>query len=244
MARTATFGTGRVGGRLGQRWRFGRIGPARANVGQPLCPRRPLRRLPPEILTNDEVCRLLAACATTPTGLRNRALIALMYRAGLRVGEALDLYPKDVDPAAGTIRVLHGKGDRSRTVAVDAGALAVCVVCQWMEARTTLPVSGCHPRLCTRDGRARGQGYLRRLGGNLARAAGIAKRVHAHGFRHTHAAQLRAEGVDIGIISKQLGHRSITTTACYLDHICPMAVVEVVRARRWGQYTPGHGRLE
>jgi len=42
--------------------------------------------------------------------------------------------------------------------------------------------------------------------------------------RHTH--QLRPEGVDIGIISKQYGHRSITTTACYLDHICPMAAVE------------------
>jgi site-specific recombinase XerD len=193
--------------------------------------RRPKRRLPPEILTNDEVCRLLAACATTPTGLRNRALIALMYRAGLRVGEALDLYPKDVDHAAGTIRVLHGKGDRSRTVGVDAGALAV--LDQWMEARRTLPVTDRHPLLCTRDGRAIGQGYLRRLWGNLAGAAGIAKRVHAHGFRHTHAAQLRAEGVDIGIISKQLGHRSITTTACYLDHICPMAVVEVVRARKW-----------
>jgi site-specific recombinase XerD len=57
--------------------------------------------------------------------------------------------------------------------------------------------------------------------------AGIAKRVHAH-VRHTHAAQLRSEGVDIGIISKQFGHRSITTTACYLDHICPMALVETV----------------
>jgi integrase/recombinase XerD len=193
--------------------------------------RRPKRRLPPEILTNEEVGRLLAACADTPTGLRNRALIALMYRAGLRVGEALDLYPKDVDAIAGTIRVLHGKGDRSRTVGVDAGALAV--LGQWLEVRRMLPVTDRHPLLCTRDGRQLGQGYLRRLWGNLARAAGIAKRVHAHGFRHTHAAQLRAEGVDIGIISKQLGHRSITTTACYLDHICPMAVVEVIRGRRW-----------
>jgi integrase/recombinase XerD len=201
-------------------------------LGQRRRNRRPRRRLPPEILTNEEVCRLLAACAETPTGLRNRALIALMYRAGLRVGEALDLYPKDVDPAAGTIRVLHGKGDRSRTVGVDAGALAVLE--QWLAARRTLLVTDRNPLLCTRDGRTIGQGYLRRLWGNLARAAGIAKRVHAHGFRHTHAAQLRAEGVDIGIISKQLGHRSITTTACYLDHICPMAVVEVVRARKWG----------
>ena len=83
--------------------------------------RKPKRRLPPEVLTNDEVLRLIDACSNTPTGLRNRALIAVLYRAGLRVSEALDLYPKDVDAAAGTIRVLHGKGDRSRVVGIDAG---------------------------------------------------------------------------------------------------------------------------
>jgi integrase len=44
---------------------------------------------------------------------------------------------------------------------------------------------------------------------------------------------LREEGVDIGIISKQLGHRSITTTARYLDHIAPLAVIEAMRRRRW-----------
>ncbi len=50
---------------------------------------------------------------------------------------------------------------------------------------------------------------------------------------HTHAAQLRAEGVDIGIISKQLGHRSIATTARYLDHIAPQQVIETIRRRTW-----------
>ena len=68
----------------------------------------------------------------------------------------------------------------------------------------------------------------------LGRRAGIEKRVHAHGLRHTHAAEMRSEGLDIGIISKQLGHRSIATTARYLDHIAPYAVVEAVRRRLWG----------
>ena len=58
-----------------------------------------------------------------------------------------------------------------------------------------------------------------------------ALRVHAHGLRHTHAAQLRAEGVDIAIISRQLGHASITTTACYLNRIAPTAVIEAMRRR-------------
>jgi integrase/recombinase XerD len=78
---------------------------------------------------------------------------------------------------------------------------------------------------CTRTGAAVSDGYVRRLLPALAQIAGIHKRVHAHGFRHTHAAQLRTEGVDIGIISKQLGHQSIATTARYLDHIAPVAVV-------------------
>lgn len=47
----------------------------------------------------------------------------------------------------------------------------------------------------------------------MARRAGVLKRVHAHGFRHTHAAEQGSEGVDIGIISKQLGHNGISTTA-------------------------------
>jgi len=67
----------------------------------------------------------------------------------------------------------------------------------------------------------------------LAAKAGIDKRVHAHGLRHTHAAQLRAEGVDIAIISRQLGHASITTTARYLDHLAPRAVIEAMRNRTW-----------
>ncbi len=60
-----------------------------------------------------------------------------------------------------------------------------------------------------------------------------ARFVHAHGLRHTHAAQLRAERVDIAIISRQLGHASITTTARYLDHLAPTAVIEAMRRRRW-----------
>ena len=67
----------------------------------------------------------------------------------------------------------------------------------------------------------------------LAKKAGIEKRVHPHGLRHTHAAELREEGVDIAIISRQLGHSSIATTARYLDHIAPQTVIDTVRAREW-----------
>lgn len=86
---------------------------------------------------------------------------------------------------------------------------------------------------CTASGERLTAGYVRRWLPLLGRSAGIAKRVHAHGLRHTHAAQLREEGVDIGIISTQLGHASISTTAHYPDHIAPCAVIDVIAHRAW-----------
>jgi integrase len=77
-------------------------------------------------------------------------------------------------------------------------------------------------------------GYVRRLMPRLARRAGVGNRVHAHGLRHTYAAQLRAAGVDIPVIRRQLGHTSIVTTVRYLDHLAPTAVIEAIKQRRWG----------
>ena len=192
---------------------------------------QPCRRFPPEILTDDEVCRLLDACGSRPAGLRNRALIAILYRGGLRINEALDLFPKDIDLEAGSIRILYGKGGRARTVGIDpAGGL---VVERWLEVRAELGLGPQQPVFCTVSGGRVGDAYIRVLLPRLGRKARIEKRVHAHGLRHTHAAQLRVEGVDIGIISKQLGHRSIATTARYLDHIAPRQVIETIRQRAW-----------
>ena len=190
------------------------------------------RRLPPEILTDDEVHALLRACSgKAATGIRNRALIAVLYRSGLRISEALSVYPKDIDRNTGAIRVLNGKGKRARTVGIDSGAMAVLE--RWFDMRTRIGLSGGQRLFCTLEGRPMTDSYVRVLLPRLAHKAGIEKRVHAHGFRHSHAAQLRAEGVDIGIISKQLGHQSIATTARYLDHIAPLAVIDTMRKRVW-----------
>ncbi|MCI0363875.1 MAG: site-specific integrase [Phycisphaerales bacterium] len=192
---------------------------------------KPRRRFPPEVLSDEEVRALLAACGGSTTGIRNQALLAMLYRGGLRIREALSLWPKDLDLANGAVRVLHAKGGKSRTNGLDPGAVAF--VERWLAARQRWSVKGTHPVFCTRTGAAMTDGYVRRLLPALAQLAGIHKRVHAHGFRHTHAAQLRTEGVDIGIISKQLGHQSIATTARYLDHLAPVAVLEVIRQRPW-----------
>ena len=189
------------------------------------------RRFPPEVLSPEEIAAMMDACADTPAGIRNRALITVLYRAGLRINEALDLRPKDLDSRNGAIRVLFAKGGRSRTVGMDSHAFDMLI--RWLKIRTDHGINGRDPVFCMLDGRPLADSYIRVLFPRLGRLAGIAKRVHAHGFRHTHAAELRAEGVDIGIISKQLGHRTIATTARYLDHIAPYAVIEALHSRRW-----------
>jgi len=84
------------------------------------------RRRPPEVLSEAEAIALIKACSTrAPTGVRNRALIAVLWRCGLRISEALALELRDVDLEAGTVRVRHGKGDKSRTVGIDEQTAAL-----------------------------------------------------------------------------------------------------------------------
>jgi len=187
-------------------------------------------KLPPEPLTADEVRSLLAAASNrAPTGIRNRALIVVLWRAGLRISEALALMPRDVDLEAGTLHVRHGKGDRSRKVGIDQDAAAV--LARWMDRRKALGVNGRRHVFCTLSGAPVHPNYVRSMLSRLAARAGIEKRVHPHGLRHTMAVELLQEGLDVGAISKQLGHASISTTARYLDHIAPERVIQAMRNR-------------
>jgi site-specific recombinase XerD len=190
------------------------------------------RRLPPEILTADEMRALIGACSSrAPTGVRNRALLVVLYRGGLRINEALALRPKDVDPAAGTVTVLHGKGDKRRTTALDPGAFAMLE--RWLTVRAGRGITGRQPIFCTLDGRELDASYVRHLLPRLAARAGIEKRVHAHGLRHTHAAELAAERTPLNVIQAQLGHENLATTDRYLRHIAPQELVDRMRARDW-----------
>ena len=184
------------------------------------------------MLTSDEVRALTRGCSTrAPTGIRNRALITVMYRGGLRVDEALSLKPSDIDPKTGTIRILHGKGDKARVVAIDDGAMAT--IQRWIDARRKLGIR--NGRLfCTLQGGEVQAVYVRNLMKRLAAKAGIDKRVHPHGLRHTHAAELAMEGVPVHVIQKQLGHASLAVTDRYLNHVMPADVVAMGRSReRW-----------
>ncbi len=182
------------------------------------------RRRPAEILTEPEALALIRACsATAPSGIRNRALIAVLWRSGLRVGEALALELRDVDLALGTLRVRHGKGDRSRTVGLDEQTAAL--LARWIDRRRQLRT--------LRGGRLDAS-YVRRLLPRLADRAGIeGKRVHAHGLRHTHAAELAREGVAVNVIRDALGHSTLAVTDRYLRDVAPQAVIAAQSSRAW-----------
>lgn len=201
-----------------------------ANANEPRTPANKGRTYPAEVLTPDEVRALLKACShRAPTGVRNRALVMTLYRGGLRIAEALRLAPKDVDRAAGTMTVLKGKGGKRRTVGLDPGAFAVLE--RWLDRRAKLGINGRSPIFCTLDGGPMATAYVRALMPRLARRAGIEKRVHAHGFRHSHAAELAAEGKPVNLIQAQLGHASLAVTSVYLAHIAPTQLIEAMRSR-------------
>ncbi len=191
------------------------------------------RKLPAEPLSGAEVDALLAAFNKGPTGRRNAALVALLYRGGLRIGEALALRPSDLDDATGTVRVRHGKGDKARTVGLDPGAFAV--VARWLDARRKLGLRN-GQLLCTPRGAPWSPQAAREALYRAARKAGLEKRVHPHGLRHSHAAELALEGVPTPVIQRQLGHANLATTDRYLQSIAPADVIAAMQRRTW----PGH----
>ena len=185
----------------------------------------------PEPLTPAEVEALLGQCsATAPTGVRNRALIILLWRGGLRIAEALALKVSDVDPDRGTMRILRGKGAKARTVGLDPGAMAV--VQRWIDARRARGVRN-GSLICTLAGGEVSAQYVRLMLGRLAAKADIDKRVTPHQLRHSHAADLAHEGVPINVISRQLGHANSGVTARYIDHIAPAQVIDTMQRRTW-----------
>jgi site-specific recombinase XerD len=188
------------------------------------------RRLPPEVLTRDEVRRLMAACSKRgATGSRNRALIAVMWRGGLRISEALDLAPSDLDPDRGLVRVKVGKGGAYRSVGMDHEAFAL--IDRWMDVRRARGISGRAPVFCTLAGARVSTSYVRQLMPRLARRAGIERRCNPHSLRHTMAAEMRDEGAPLDRIQAQLGHASLDGTSHYLRRIAPTDLADGARSR-------------
>jgi hypothetical protein len=194
------------------------------------------RKFPAEPLTRDEVLGLLAAASTrTSTGIRMRAHIAVLFGAGLRLAESLDLEPRDIDTAAQTVRVRVGKGRKARTVGIDAYSCAL--IERWLDRRSMLGLGARHRLFATYSagqlGRPLQPRYVRSALARLAAKAGIGKRVHPHGLRHSLASDMADNGSSVFDIQRQLGHASVATTDRYIHALRPAGLLEHMRQRRW-----------
>jgi integrase/recombinase XerD len=220
-------------------------------------PRQP--RLLPETLTVDEVARLLDAAggddmadgseapaggsgdgrveAGDPAGLdrratetRNRALLELLYAAGLRVSEALGLDLGDVSLEAGWVRVI-GKGDRERVVPVgDVAVRWLSRYCSWPRAAwldaAGLADGATMPVFITARGARLGRQQAWSAVKAAATRAGLGGRVSPHTLRHSFATHLLEGGADLRVVQELLGHASISTTQLY-THLTGERIREV-----------------
>jgi integrase/recombinase XerD len=176
------------------------------------------RRLP-KTLSEQEVLRLMdMPPSDSPRGLRDRAMLALMYACGLRVSEIVDLELGDVDHQKGVLVVL-GKGQKRRIVPIAETALqrlteylpirrvAITVVRDKRRARPWLFPS-------PRGGQLTRQGFWK-IVREYARAAGIRGNVYPHRLRHSFATHLLVGGADLRSVQMLLGHADISTTEIY-----------------------------
>jgi len=195
-----------------------------------------LPRALPHPLTVEEVATILEAPRPEePPGLRDRAILELLYGAGLRVSELTGLDVDDLDVEAAAVRVL-GKGAKEREVPI--GRMARDAIDAYLtRGRPALagPRSRAALFLNTRGGRLTRQSCARLLE-TYAHAAGIRRRVTPHDLRHSFATHLLEGGADVRVVQELLGHASVATTQIYTlvttEHLRSAYYAAHPRARR------------
>ncbi|HWH23873.1 MAG TPA: tyrosine recombinase [Candidatus Limnocylindria bacterium] len=187
------------------------------DIGSLLDMPRQSRQLP-DTLDVDEVERLLdAPDAGTPAGIRDRALLELLYASGTRISEALRLDLDDLSLPEAQIRVI-GKGDRERLLPL--GDVAVAALQRYLDevrpvwaGRAASERGG--PLFIGRSGRRLSRMSAWRMVRRAALTGGVMSRVTPHTLRHSFATHLLAGGADLRVVQELLGHASITTTQLY-----------------------------
>jgi integrase/recombinase XerD len=191
----------------------------------------------PGVLSEDAVERLLATPRRdTPRGVRDAAMLELLYATGMRVSELVGLPAGDANVAAGFVRVT-GKGKKTRLVPMGEPARAAVEV-----YRTTVRPDWAHPEaralfVTERGGPMTRQGFWKLLR-KYARAAGVRLphgEVSPHKLRHSFATHLLDRGADLRAVQAMLGHADIATTQIY---------THVSRARLIEQYLEKHPRAK
>lgn len=172
------------------------------------------RRLP-AVLSVAEIERLLGAVdGRRPLGLRDRALLELLYATGVRVSELVGIALEDLDARQGLL-IVRGKGDRERVVPVGRRALAA-VGRYLREERPLLNRGrGLRALFLNRRGRPLSRMGAWKLVRGYARRAGVARPIGPHTFRHSFATHLLEGGADLRAVQEMLGHADISTTQVY-----------------------------
>lgn len=185
--------------------------------GDPL-PKRGVMRVPkrlPRFLSQEQANRLMdAPDATKPTGLRDQALLEVIYGAGLRVSEASNLRVHDLNLSTREIRV-RGKGSKERVVLVGETAKSALLL-YLQDGRPKLAGKGSGMTL-----------FLNRFGGRLSQRsiqekvrrysvkAALPSGVHTHTLRHSYATHMLEGGADLRVVQELMGHASPATTQIY-----------------------------
>ena len=191
-----------------------------------------IRRSLPGYLRLEEVEKLLARPdEKTPLGLRDRAMLEVLYSTGLRVSELIGLRVMDVDRATGCIRCI-GKGDKERIVPIGKKALAL-VERYLRDARPKLVGKKQQPQAPTLFINRRG-GPLSRVGvwkilSAYGREAGLRVALTPHMLRHSFATHLLERGADLRSVQLMLGHSDISTTQIY-THVVEERLKQIYKA--------------
>ena len=171
----------------------------------------------PRYLAVDDVDRLIAQPnVDTPRGLRDRALIELLYATGMRVSELVSLRPSDINLEASYLTCI-GKGDKQRIVPIGDEA-ADWVQKYLRQSRPALLRKRSSPRLFV-NARGGGPGLSRvgfwKILKGYARQAGLSRTLSPHVLRHSFATHLLERGADLRAIQMMLGHADLSTTQIY-----------------------------
>ena len=183
---------------------------------------------PPKV---EEIVAVMRRAGDRPPGLRLRGLVVVLWRAGLRISEALALAEADLEPGRGAMLVRHGKGGKRREVGMDDWGWQQ--LSPWLEFRVKLPIG---PLFCVINGPTAGRPWsapaARTQFRRLAQQAAVRRRFAPHQLRHAHAVEMAREGVSLNVIQRQLGHADLGITSVYLQGIDSGEIVVVVHARR------------
>jgi len=187
-------------------------------------------RYPPDPPTVQEIVAVMRVAGENPEGVRLRGIILVLWRAGLRISEALALNETDLDLSRGSLVVRHGKGDKRREVGMDRWAWAHLQ--PWLELRRELPVGRLFCVLLGPTcGRPCASAGIRAQLHHAAATAGVRRRFAPHQLRHAHAVEMSREGIPLLVIQRQLGHADLAITSRYLRGIDNTEIIAAVHAR-------------